>query len=246
MKQYIYTLLLLLFVSAPASAGGKNIPYQVNGENFEGYYIAPSAQAPLILLIHDWDGLTDYEVQRADMLAARGYAVFAIDLFGAGVRPTKLEDKRQHTGELYKDRDRMRGLLQGAWRTAAALGANTDNAVAMGYCFGGAAVLEMARSGTDLKGFVTFHGVLATPAGQDYSQTKGKLLILHGTADTNITMNQFAQLAMELEKHGVAHEMITYSGAPHVFTVFGSDRYRQDADLKSWQRFTEFLSETLD
>jgi len=246
MKQYIYTLLLLLFVSAPASAGGKNIPYQVNGENFEGYYIAPSAQAPLILLIHDWDGLTDYEVQRADMLAARGYAVFAIDLFGAGVRPTKLEDKRQHTGELYKDRDRMRGLLQGAWRTAAALGANTDNAVAMGYCFGGAAVLEMARSGTDLKGFVTFHGVLATPAGQDYSQTKGKLLILHGTADTNITMNQFAQLAMELEKHGVAHEMITYSGAPHAFTVFGSDRYRQDADLKSWQRFTEFLSETLD
>lgn len=246
MKQYIYTLLLLLFVSAPAGAGGKNIPYQVNGENFEGYYIAPAAQAPLILLIHDWDGLTDYEVRRADMLAARGYAVFAVDLFGAGVRPTNLKDKQQHTGELYKDRERMRNLLQGAWRTAAALGANTDNAVTMGYCFGGAAVLEMARSGMDLKGFVTFHGGLATPAGQDYSKTKGQLLILHGTADVNITMDQFAKLAMELEEHRVAHEMITYSGAPHAFTVFGSDRYRQDADLKSWQRFIDFLNDTLD
>jgi dienelactone hydrolase len=246
MKQYIYTLILLLFVSAPAGAGGKNIPYQVNGENFEGYYIAPAAQAPLILLIHDWDGLTDYEVRRADMLAARGYAVFAVDLFGAGVRPTNLKDKQQHTGELYKDRERMRNLLQGAWRTAAALGANTDNAVAMGYCFGGAAVLEMARSGMDLKGFVTFHGGLATPAGQDYSKTKGQLLILHGTADVNITMDQFAKLAMELEEHRVAHEMITYSGAPHAFTVFGSDRYRQDADLKSWQRFIDFLNDTLD
>jgi dienelactone hydrolase len=246
MKQYIYTLLLLLFVSAPASAGGKNIPYQVNGENFEGYYIAPSAQAPLILLIHDWDGLTDYEVQRAEMLAARGYAVFAVDLFGAGIRPTKLEDKRQHTGELYKDRKRMRALLQGALQAAKARGGNTDNAVVIGYCFGGAAVLEMARSGADLKGFVTFHGGLATPAGQNYSKAKGKLLILHGTADTNITMDQFAQLAMELEDNGINHEMITYSGAPHAFTVFGSDRYRQDADLKSWQRFIDFLNATLD
>jgi len=245
MKPYIFTLLLLLLISATAGAGGKNVSYEVNGEPFEGYFISPDAEAPLILLIHDWDGLTDYEVQRAAMLAARGYAVFAVDLFGADIRPTKLEDKRQHTGELYKDRERMRALLQGAWRTAAALGANTDNAVAMGYCFGGAALLELARSGADLKGFVTFHGGLATPAGQDYSKTKGKLLILHGTADVNITMDQFTNLAMELEKHGVAHEMITYGGAPHAFTVFGSDRYREDADRKSWQRFIEFLGETL-
>jgi dienelactone hydrolase len=69
-----------------------------------------------------------------------------------------------------------------------------------------------------LKGFVTFHGGLKTPAGQDYSKTKGKLLILHGTADTNITMDQFAKLAIELEEKGVSHEMITYSGAPHGFT----------------------------
>ncbi|MEE9531075.1 MAG: dienelactone hydrolase family protein, partial [Syntrophobacteria bacterium] len=74
---------------------------------------------------------------------------------------------------------------------------------------------------------------------------KGKLLILHGTADTNITMDQFAKLAIELEEKGVSHEMITYGGAPHAFTVFGSNRYREEADKKSWKRFTAFLTETL-
>ena len=102
----------------------------------------------------------------------------------------------------------------------------------MGYCFGGAAILELARSGADLKGFVTFHGGLSTPVGQDYSRTKGRLLIMHGTADTSITMDDFAKLARELEAAGVPHEMITYSGALHGFTVFGSDRYREDADKK--------------
>jgi dienelactone hydrolase len=198
-----------------------------------------------VLLIHDWDGLTDYEVKRADMLAAEGYAVFAADLFGAGVRPTKVEDRRQHTGELYKDRAKMRALIQGALDAAQAQGANVGNAVVMGYCFGGAAVLEFARSGADMKGFATFHGGLKTPDGQDYTQAKGQFLILHGTADANITMEQFAALANELEQNGVAHEMITYGGAPHAFTVFGSDRYREDADQKSWQRFKEFLADTL-
>ncbi len=243
--KYTYTLLLILIFSTTAGAAGQTVTYEVNGKPYEGYYTRPSPDAGLVLLIHDWDGLTDYEVKRADMLSDLGYAVFAADLFGAGVRPTEVKDKRQHTGELYKDRQKMRALIQGALDAAKSKGANVDNAVVMGYCFGGAAVLEFARSGADLKGFVTFHGGLKTPAGQDYSRTKGRLLILHGTADKAITMDQFADLANELEAKGIAHEMITYSGAPHAFTVFGSSRYREDADKKSWKRFTDFLAETL-
>jgi dienelactone hydrolase len=243
--KYIFTFLFILIVSSGANAAGKPVTYEVNGEPFEGYYISPSRNAPLVLLIHDWDGLTGYEMKRADMLADMGYAVFAADLFGAGVRPTEVKDKRQHTGELYKDRGKMRTLIQAALDTAKSKGADIHNAVVMGYCFGGAAVLEFARSGADLKGFVTFHGGLKTPKGQDYAKTKGKLLILHGTADKNITMDQFAELANELEEKGISHEMITYSGAPHAFTVFGASRYREDADKKSWQRFAAFLSETL-
>ncbi len=235
----------LLFSAALAAAQGGAVRYEVDGQPYEGYYVSPAPDAPLVLLVHDWDGLTEYEVQRANMLAEMGFAVFAADLFGAGVRPTELVDKRQHTGELYKDRAKMRALMQGALDTAAARGADRGNAVAMGYCFGGAAVLELARSGADLKGFATFHGGLATPEGQDYSQTRGELLVMHGAADAAISMEQFATLAKELEQAGVRHEMIAYGGAPHAFTVFGEERYREEADRRSWDRFSEFLARLL-
>ncbi len=245
MRHFIYLVLLLSVSTAASGATGALVPYQVNGQPYEGYYISPSDQAPFVLLVHDWDGLTGYEVKRANMLADLGYAVFALDLFGAGVRPTEVKDKRQHTGELYQNRAKMRALMQGALETAKSRGANIENAVVAGYCFGGAAVLELARSGVDLKGFATFHGGLKTPEGQDYLKTKGEILIMHGSADTAITMDQFIDLAKELESAGVVHEMITYGGAQHAFTVFGGERYQEAADKKSWKRFTEFLAATL-
>ena len=235
MRKIILVLFMTIFISASAFAG-ESIIYTVDGLDYEGYMTSPAENAPLVILLHDWDGLTDYEVKRAEMLAELGYAVFAADLFGKGVRPTEVKDKRQHTGELYKDREKMRKLIQSGVNTAKERGLNTTNSVIMGYCFGGAAVLEYARSGADIKGYVTFHGG---------SKAKGKVLVLHGTADANITMDDFANLAKELEQHAVNHEMITYSGAPHAFTVFGSDRYREDADRKSWDRFLAFLKETL-
>lgn len=249
MRRFIYALATITFavlLAAPAfGAGGKTVAYTVDGQPYEGYWITPGPGAPLVLMIHDWDGLTDYEVKRATMLADEGYAVFALDLFGAGVRPTEVADKRQHTGELYKDREKMRRLMRAALDEAARLGGDTRNAVAMGYCFGGAAVLELARSGADLNGFVTFHGGLRTPEGQDWSAAGGAVLVLHGTADKAIPMDDFAGLAKELEAAGVNHEMITYGGAPHAFTVYGSERYRKDADEKSWDRFLSFLGRRL-
>lgn len=245
MRYFICILLTLLVSTTAFGSTGTVVNYEINGQSYEGYYVSPSEKAPFVLLIHDWDGLTDYEVKRANMLADLGYAVFALDLFGAGVRPTEVKDKRQHTGELYKDREKMRALMEGALNTAKKKGANIEKSVVMGYCFGGAAVLELARSGADLKGFATFHGGLKTPEGQDYTKTRGKVLIMHGSADKAITMDQFAGLTNELETAGVTHEMITYGGAKHAFTVFEGDRYQEAADKKSWKRFTEFLADTL-
>ncbi len=244
MKKLLMTLLLLA-ASSPLYAAGHPVDYQVNGETFAGYYTSPSPDAPLVILIHDWDGLGDYEIKRAEMLAEKGYAVFAADMFGKQNRPQSVDDNKRLTGALYQDRTRMRALLEGAYDAAKAQGARVDNAVAMGYCFGGAVTLEYARSGKELKGFVTFHGGLTTPEGQDYAKTKGSLLILHGTADRSVTMSDFASLAEQLEKQKLPHEMITYSGAPHAFTVFGSSRYHKVADEKSWQRFIEYLDATL-
>ena len=245
MKYFICAILLITVPAIAWGAAGTAVTYQVNGQSYEGYYISPTENAPFLLLIHDWDGLTDYEIKRADMLADLGYAVFAADLFGAGVRPTKMEDKRQHTGELYKDREKMRALMKAALSTAKSRGADIENAVVFGYCFGGAAVLELARSGENVKGFATFHGGLQTPEGQNYSKAKGEILIMHGSADTAITMDQFAALTNELEASGVPHEMISYGGAQHAFTVFGGERYQEAADKKSWKRFIGFLADTL-
>ncbi|MBL0674910.1 dienelactone hydrolase family protein [Aeromonas dhakensis] len=164
-----------------------SVRYQVEGRTFEGYHLAgASQQSTLVLLVHDWDGLTGYEMKRADMLAALGYRVFAADLFGVGVRPTAVEDKKRLTGALYQDRASMRTLLAGALAEATRLGGKPEKVVALGYCFGGAAVLEKA---------------------------------------------------------GISHEATSYSGAPHAFSVFGSDRYHAEADALAWQRLVGFLAE---
>lgn len=241
----LLTLSVCFLLAGTGFAAGQTVDYQVNGQNYAGYYLSPSNNAPLVIMIHDWDGLTDYEIKRAAMLAELGYATFAADMFGKGVRPTAIEDKKKLTGALYQDRAKMRALLSGALAAAKIAGGNVDNAVTIGYCFGGAVTLEFARSGVDLKGFVSFHGGLKTPEGQDYTQTKGNILVLHGSADTAVTMQDFANLTMELENTNIPHEMITYSGAPHAFSVFDSKRYQKDADEKSWRRFSEYLEENL-
>jgi len=238
-------MMMVALVVCGTALAGEAIDYSVNGELFEGYIEKAGSDAPMVLLIHDWDGLTDYEVKRAGMLAELGYSVFCADLYGKGNRPTAMADRRKCMTMLTEDRPLMRARMRGALAAAKEQGLDTNNCVAMGYCFGGTAVLELARAGDDLKGFVTFHGGLACPEGQDYSKTTGPLLILHGSADGGVTFDQFSALVADLEKAGVPHEMITYGGAPHAWTVFGSDRYRKDADEKSWRRFVVFLDEVL-
>lgn len=242
----LVSVLLMFTIAIAGDPAGKTVTYKVDGDMYEGYFITPAPDAPLVLIVHDWDGLTDYEVKRAEMLAGLGFAAFAVDLYGAGIRPTEFKDKHARATELYQDRGKMRKRLFGSLKAAQRQKANIDNAVAIGYCFGGAAVLEFARAGADLKAFVPFHGGLDTPEGEDYSQTRGEILVLHGTADASVSMEDFAKLATELETHGVTHEMISYSGAPHAFTVFGSERYREDADRKSWRRLLQFLEEVTD
>ena len=241
-----FVALFMLFMCATLSFAKEGfVTYVVDGKTYEGYYTTPSDEAPLVFIIHDWDGLNGYEMTRAKMLNALGYGAFAIDLFGQGVKPVTLEEKKALTNVLYNDRAKMRKLLDAGYQAAKKEGANVSNAIGIGYCFGGAALLEMARMGTPLKGFAVFHGGLATPAGEDYTKTKGFILVLHGSADESVSLDEFTGLAKELEKTGLKHEMITYSAAPHAFTVFGTDRYREDADKKSWRRLVEFLGEML-
>ena len=237
--------ILTLTASQTASAiTSKNITYTVDNQAYEGYYArADVPNAPFILLIHDWDGVTDYERTRADMLAKEGYNVLAADMFGAGVRADTMEAKKALTGALYDDRAKMRRLLTGALNVGQQQGNNVAEGVTMGYCFGGTVALELARAGFPQKAFVPFHGAFEIPAGQNYDNTKGEILVFHGTADEAVSLESFTALGKTLEAAKVPHEMVTYSGARHAYTVFGSDRYDERADTRSWKRYMDFLSE---
>jgi dienelactone hydrolase len=226
-------------------AESHSVLYRVDGSMYGSYYYGVGKDSPLIFMVHDWDGIDDYEIKRADMLNKLGYSVFIIDMYGKGVRPEKIEDRVKLTNMLYNDREKMRKLLFTAYEKARELGENINNAVIMGYCFGGTVALEFARSGVDLKAFVSFHGGLSTPDGQDYSKTKGEILIFHGSSDKIVSIDDFANLVKELEEHNIPHEMITYGGAPHAFTVFGTENYRKVADERSWKSFTIYLNNIL-
>jgi len=244
MKRTVAGLLVALL---PLTAqAGEVVDYSSDGMALEGYRASPGGSSKgLVLVIHDWDGLTDYEVKRADMLAALGYDAFALDLYGKGNRPTETGAKKAETGKLYKDREKMRKLILAG--LAEARKTAPSKAVVMGYCFGGAAVLELARSGkaADIAGYATFHGGLSTPEGQSYPKDTPPLLIAHGGADTSITMDHVTALSKELEATGVSYEIQVYSGAPHAFTVIGSPRYRKVADEQSWDAFADFLKSNL-
>ena len=233
---------------APISAfAGESVTYTVDGKAYEGYSAKASGPSKgLVLVIHDWDGLTDYEVKRADMLADMGYDAFAVDLYGKGNRPAERDLRKAETKKLYDDRELMRSLILAGLDQARKQSGGGD-AVVMGYCFGGAAVLELARSGqaSGVKGYATFHGGLSTPEGQSYPAATPPLLIAHGGADTGIKMSDVAALSEELEAAKVPYEIQVYSGAPHAFTVIGSSRYRETADKQSWDAFSDFLKTNL-
>lgn len=239
-------ILLSLAASAAATAAlAEEVTYDVGGETFKGYFAKADDPQGLVLIVHDWDGMTDYEMQRADMLAEMGYDAFALDMFGVETPTETMDHRRAATGALYQDRERMRTLIQAG--LAQAKERSDGDVVVIGYCFGGAVALEMARSDMagEAAGYATFHGGLSTPEGQGYSADTPPIAVYHGGADTSITMEDVASLANELEAAGTTYLIEVYSGAPHAFTVIGSDRYQERADTESWESFSDFLGETL-
>lgn len=242
-----------VFASLPALVGagdwhsaGTDVGYEIDGEAFEGYLSKAEGEARgTVLLVHDWDGIDDYERKRADMLAKLGYDTFAVDLYGEGNRPQETGAKKAETQRLYRDRERMQALTAGGLDFAREQGV-PEETVVMGYCFGGAVVLEAARNGLldDVRGYTTFHGTLATPEDQRWQDPGAPVLIAHGGADSMISMNDVATLSRELEDVGATYEIEVYSAAPHAFTVFDTPRYQERADRKSWDAFTDLLDES--
>lgn len=252
-EKLLRALCALAIVLAATSAAqadmlAKSVAYTVDDQSYQGYFVRNTAlgdHQPVVLIIHDWNGLDRYEKRRARMLARQGYAAFVADLYGQGVRPETLAEKKARSGALVQDRAELLRRLQGAVAQLSALpGVNADQVVAIGYCFGGTAVLELARSGAPLQGFVTFHAGIAMPKA-DFSRVRAPLLILQGSDDAAAPMSRIATLATTLNAAGVDYRMEIYGGVPHAFTVWSGKRYRPEADLASWRELMTFLGERL-
>ena len=234
--------------AAKAEIVGEAYGYDVGGESFEGYVAYNTnleASRGTVLIVHDWDGLTDYEMRRADMLAALGYTAFAIDVYGADVNPQTVDENRALSGALYADRATFQERLLGSIAEAANIPGVTDDMVMMGYCFGGAAALEAARAGAEIDGFVSFHGGLGLPEGQSYADVQAPVMLFHGSADPVSGMADLAALLDELQAAGITHGAEVFGGARHSFTVFGSGDYDLAADQGSWAGLQAFLDARL-
>ncbi|WP_285114473.1 dienelactone hydrolase family protein [Leifsonia sp. fls2-241-R2A-40a] len=225
----------------------ETITYEHEGLPLEGY-LARDVQAderrPAVLVLHDWHGVADNVRMRAQMLARRGYVAFAADLYGAGVRPTG-DDAPAEAGKYYRDLGLLRSRVAAAFSWLQQHPAVDPARLAViGYCFGGTAALEFARTGAPVRAVASFHGGLIAHDPSDASQIAASLLVLTGGDDPVVPDDAVAAFQQELR--GAPHvdwQVTTYSGAPHAFTIPGTDRYRPVADARSWRALVCFLDE---
>ncbi|MDC0936969.1 dienelactone hydrolase family protein [Pirellulales bacterium] len=206
---------------------------------------------PGVLVVHEWWGLNDYARQRAEELAKLGYVAFALDMYGAGKVTEHAKQAGEWAGVITKN--------ESAWRKRALAGLDVlkqrkevdrDRLAAVGYCFGGATVCQLAYGDADLKGVVSFHGSLPLPKDGQTLDKSAKLLICHGAADAFVPAAKIDKFQEALEKAGADWQMIVYANARHSFTNPGADsrgidglRYNKEADQRSWQHMQMFFDE---
>lgn len=247
-------VVLLIAAGAEGALKTQLVEYKDGEVTCEGYLAFDDAIAgprPGVLVVHEWMGLGPYAKMRADKLAQMGYVAFAADIYGKGIRPKNTDEAAAQASIYRKDRQLMRRRAQAALQVLA------DNKLvdrkriaAIGYCFGGGTVLELARSGADLAGVVSFHGNLDTPNSADAKNIKGKILVQHGGADPYVPAEQLAAFEKEMADAKVNWQVIVYGGAVHSFTNpdSGTDpskgaAYNEQADKRSWLAMKQFFEE---
>lgn len=253
-------LIALLFLAAGspvhAKVLGKEVEYTAQGVVMKGYLAYDNRLkgiAPAVLVVHEWWGLNDYARKRARMIAELGYTALAVDMYGGGQQATHPDDAGKFSSAVMKDFDTAKARIQAAeefLRKQPTV--DPDRLAAIGYCFGGGVVLNLARQGSDLKGVASFHGMLGaiTPAQAGSMHTK--ILVLHGEEDAFTTPEQIAAFKKEMADAQADYQFISYPGAKHSFTnpaatAYGKKfnlplAYNKKADQESWKALKKFLS----
>jgi dienelactone hydrolase len=233
----------------------QEIQYKLGDQAYTGYlaYDQNRRQRPGILLVHEWWGHDDYVRKRAEQLADLGYVALALDMYGSGKHAAHPDEAGKMAGEVKANfaaaKERFMAALQVLKDHPAV---NPEQLAAIGYCFGGNIVLNMARAGIDLDGVVSFHGTLEAIAGPArQGQVKAGVLVLNGADDAMVPPEQIRAFMSEMDQAGVDYEFINYPGAKHAFTNPRADDYAKEfnlplaysaaAEQQSWQKMRDFF-----
>lgn len=261
MRVAVFVLILGVVASAKAEPKiqGKTVEYSAQGGVMKGYLAYDEnikGKRPGVLVVHEWWGLNEYARKRARMLAELGYSALAVDMFGEGKQATHPDDAGKFSSELMKNFDVAKARFMAAMDFLKQQ-PNTDptRMAAIGYCFGGGVVLNLAREGVDLKGVVSFHGSLKGVKPAQVGNVKAKVLVLHGADDKFIPPDQIEAFKQEMRAAGADFKFISYPEAVHSFTNPDATEmgkkfnmpiaYNAKADKESWNEMKEFLSVVL-
>lgn len=251
---YSDTLIAILDREPKPAAGilTTDVDYDVDGTACRGFLARPDDDAahPAVLVIHNWLGVNDYVQMRAEMLARLGYVAFAADVYGADLRPSPAEAS-EVAGRFYGDPELFRTRLTGGYdQLLAQPGVDVAKTAAIGYCFGGSGVLQLARTGADLGGVVSFHGALQTGPEGEAAGIKAKVMILTGASDPVVPDE--AVVAIENEFRSASEldwQLTSYANAMHAFTEPETNapehgaQYNAAAERRSWTAMKSFLAE---
>jgi dienelactone hydrolase len=256
----LLAVLLLLCAGqglAEQNLEGKTVEYSVQGVGMKGFLAFDEKlkeRRPGVLVVHEWWGLNEYARKRARMLAEMGYVALAVDMYGEGKQAAHPADAGKFSSELMKNFDLAKARFMAAMDLLKKQPAvDPPRIAAIGYCFGGGVVLNMARQGVDLRGVASFHGALTAVQPARRGSVKAKILVLTGADDRFVTPEQVKAFEEEMKSAGADYRLISYPGAQHSFTNPEADRlgkefnlplqYNPDADKKSWNELSKFLKE---
>lgn len=231
----------------------KSIEYQDGTETLEGYLVAHEDQQtrPGVLISHTWGGLGEFEKQKAEEIAQLGYNAFAVDLYGKGKRGSNVDENRELMAPLVKDRVLLRQRILAGLHTFQDMDhVDATKTAATGFCFGGLCVLDLARSGADVRGVISIHGLFSPPPDDlPNEMIKAKVLVLHGYEDPMAPPEQLLALANELSDAGVDWQAHAYGMTYHAFTnpkandANAGTVFNPLANRRSWQALQNFLAE---
>ncbi|MBK8127454.1 MAG: dienelactone hydrolase family protein [bacterium] len=230
------------------------VDYTVDGKEYQGYLVQNekiTEPRPAVVVFPEWWGINEYVKRRARELADLGYVAFVADMYGQGMTTTNAEEANKLASAFYQDFAKFETMTNAAYEQML-MQAHVDTArtAAIGFCFGGTAALELARSGAPLKGCVSFHGGLAAPNPERARSIKGRVLVLHGDADPFVPNEQVTQFDQAMTEAGVNYKVIHYAGAKHAFTNPNADKtgldgvaYDAEAEKASMTEMRVMLSE---